>query len=67
MNPDLEFWTALVIYGGLILAGLLVSITLGAMALALRGKLKRKNIIKELYDEKERKNGQEKGGSKGRW
>jgi len=60
-----EFWAAFVIYGGIILSGLLVVISIGAMALALKGKLKKKDIIKELYNEKERKNGQKKGGSQG--
>lgn len=62
-----EFWTAFVIYGGIILSGLLVVITIGAMALALRGKLKKKDIIKNLYEDKERKNGQSKGGSRGHY
>ena len=60
-----EFWLAFAIWGGLIFSGLLVSISLLAIALN-RNFFKRKGtIIKEIYDEKQRKNGQKKGGSQG--
>lgn len=60
-----EFLYGVIIYGGIIFAGLLVVTVLGFFAIALKGKLKKKTIIKDLYEQKERKNGQHKGGSHG--
>lgn len=67
MDYGQEFYISLAVYGGIILAGLLVIIILGAFAWKLKGSLKKKQIIKELYEEKERKNGQHKGGARGKW
>ncbi len=67
IGSEQEFWMALVIYGGIGLAGLLLVSVLAAFGLALKGKLKKKTIIKELYEEKQRKNGQSKGGAHGRY
>lgn len=58
---------ALIIYGGIILSGSLVSIALLGIALNRNFFKRKKTIIKELYDEKERKNGQSKGGSQGHY
>jgi len=65
MKEDQEFWIAFTIYGGIILGGSLVGIGLLLVGMALKKKLKKGTIIKELYDEKERKNGQSKSGSRG--
>ena len=59
-----EFYVTLAIYGGLIFAGLLVSIVLGAFAFILLGRNNTDKAIKKLY-EKERKNGT--GGSHGKY
>lgn len=60
-----EFY--LTAWGGIIVAGSLILIVLIAFIWKLKGVLKRKNIIKELYGERERKNGQSKGGSHGHY
>lgn len=65
MKEDQEFWIAFIIYGGIILAGSLISIAILGVALNKNFFKRKKTIIKELYEEKERKNGQEKGGSRG--
>lgn len=60
-----EFYISVIIYGAIGFVGLLLVIILGAFAWKLKGSLKKKTIIKEIYNEKERKNGQHKGGSRG--
>lgn len=69
MQPqgDEEFYIAVVVWGAIWFVGGLLVIILGAFAWKLKGALKRKTIIKELYGEKERKNGQSKSGSRGKW
>lgn len=62
MEEQQEFYMAVVIYGGVIFAGLLVTIVLGAVALKLWGNHKEQKIVKKLYEQK-RKNGR--GGSSG--
>lgn len=57
-----ELYVALIVWGGA-----LIVIILSAVVWKLKGSLKRKTIIKELYEAKERKNGQEKGGSRGKF
>ena len=59
-----EFWIAFIIWGGIILAGTMIGIGLTLVGLAVKRKLKKGTIIKELYDEKERKNGQHKSGAR---
>lgn len=58
-GSEQEFYMAFVIWGGIILAGSLVSIALGFLAVGMYKHLKKSKLIKELY-EQERKNGQEK-------
>lgn len=62
-----EFWIAFIIWGGIILGGSVIGIGLTLVGLAVKKKLKKGTIIKELYNEKERKNGQSKGGSHGHY
>lgn len=62
-----EFYMMLSIYGGIILSGFLIVIVLGAFAMMVRAKMKKENIIKELYEKSQRKNGQSKGGAKGHY
>lgn len=64
-NGQEEFYISVIIWGAVILVGVLLVIVLGAFAWKLRGSLKKKTIIKELYENKERTNGQSKGGSRG--
>lgn len=67
MKEDQEFWIALVVYGGIISLGVLVSVALVIIGLAVKKKLKKETIIKELYNDKERKNGQHKSGARGKF
>lgn len=67
MKEDQEFWIALIIWGGIISMGLLVSVALGFIAIALKKAVNKKSIIKDLYGERERKNGQHKGGARGKF
>lgn len=65
MKEDQEFWIALVVYGGIISLGLVISIALVMVGLAIKKGINKKSVIKELFNEKERKNGQ--GGSRGHY
>lgn len=56
-----------IIIGSIVFLGIALVTALIFVALAVYKHLKKKNLIKELYGEKERKNGQAKGGSHGRW
>lgn len=56
-----------VIYGGVILALLLVAIWYWFLKVKTDKKIDKSEIVKELYNEKERKNGQSKGGSHGHY
>lgn len=62
-----EFYMSVAILGGIIFAGSLVIIMLGLLAMAVYNKATKKKTINELYDKKERTNGQHKGGSQGSW
>lgn len=62
-----ELYFSLSLYGGILLAGLLIAIALGGLIIMARRQKKRQTIIKELYGEKERTNGQSKGGSIGKF
>jgi len=59
-----EFYIVLIVYGGLILSGLLISIGIGMVGIAIWNRHKKGETIKKLY-EQERKNGQ--GGSHGKF
>ena len=48
------------IIGGIGLAGLLVSIALIGIVILYRSKMKRKNIEKEMFNQKQRSNGRDK-------
>lgn len=65
MKEDQEFWIALVVYGGIISLGLVISIALVMVGLAIKKGINKKSVIKELFNEKQRKNGQ--GGSRGHY
>lgn len=67
MKEDQEFWVALALYGGIISLGLLISIALGFIVIGYKKAINKKSVIKDLYNEKERKNGQSKGGSRGHY
>jgi len=62
MQEKEEFFAIVAIYGGIIFAGILVSLVLVAIVWKLKGTMKEKTIIKKLY-EQQNKNG--KGGSHG--
>ncbi len=65
MQQDQEFYMSVAILGGVISLGVFICIGLGMIAIGLFKKIRKKQIAKELYEDKERKNGQ--GGSHGRW
>lgn len=67
MKEDQEFWAAFIIYLSVISIGLMVSFVVGILVIGVRKNLKKKQLIKELYGDKERKNGQSKGGSRGHY
>lgn len=62
-----ELYAALALYGGIALAGILISIALILVALGIKNRVTKKTVVKELYDEKSRKNGQHKGGARGKF
>lgn len=67
MNSDeKEFYIPLAVYGGIILAGLLVSIVLLMIGLNKNWFKKKKTIIKEIYEQKNQ-NGKAKGGAQGHY
>lgn len=65
MQQDQEFYVSVAIICGVIFAGLMVSVGLALVAMAVYNRVTKRKITKELYDEKERKNGR--GGSHGKW
>lgn len=67
MQQDQEFYVSVAIIGGVVLAGLMISIGLALVAMAVYNRVTKRKITKELYDEKERKNGQPKRGARGKW
>lgn len=67
MQPDQEFYVSLIILGGVVLAGLLVIVGLSLVGVAIYNRVTKNKITKELYGERERKNGQQKGGARGKW
>lgn len=67
MQHDQEFWASVAIIGGAILGGSMIMIGLTLVGLAVYNLTTKKKVIKELYDEKQKENGQAKGGSRGSW
>lgn len=62
-----EFWFNVIMYGGVITVLLIVGIWLLAVRWKTNKKIDKDTIVKELYNEKERKNGQHKSGARGSW
>lgn len=58
---------SLILYGGVTVALLLVVIFFLGVRWKTNRKVNKSSIVKELYNEKERKNGQTKGGSHGHY
>lgn len=67
MRLDEEFTYSIVILGGLAFAGLMLTGVFGWLIVAIYNRVTRKKVTRELYEQKERKNGQNKGGSRGEW
>jgi hypothetical protein len=67
LKGDEEFWFNFIMFGGIIFVLLIVAIWLLAVRWKTNKDIKKSSIIKELYNEKERKNGQNKGGSRGHY
>ena len=66
MQPDQEFITSVVVLGGIIFAGLMITICLTFLGIAVYKKKKETKLT--LHHGKEKSNGQaKKGGSHGRW
>lgn len=65
MRPDPEFVFSIAVIGGIVAIGLLIVIGLSMVAIGIFKKSRKKSIVKELYENKERKNGQ--GGAHGKW
>lgn len=59
-----ELYVALIVWGGIIFAGSTVGIWLTIVGLSL---LRRKKKTSELYETKERQNGQHRGGARGKF
>lgn len=59
-----ELYVALIVWGGIIFAGSLIGIWLTIVGLSL---LRKKNKITNLYEQKDRQNGQHKSGARGKW
>lgn len=66
MAQTQEFYIALSLYGGVIFSGLLIVGVLTLIGLAYKNRVTEKKVIKNLY-EKERSNGQHKGGARGKF
>lgn len=64
-QPDVEFTYSLVILGGLIFAGGLLTLSLVMVGIAVYNRATKKKIVKELYEDKTKKNGR--AGSRGKW
>lgn len=56
LSNEQELYQAVIIYGGIILVGVMVSIALGFLAVGAYKNLKKSKLQKEIY-EQERKNG----------
>lgn len=70
MQPDQEFmltdgYVNIILYGGVIAVLLIVAIFFLGVRWKTNKKIDKSSIVKELYNEKERKNGQHKGGARG--
>lgn len=65
MQPDAEFTYSLVILGGLIFAGGLLTLCLVMVGMAIYNRATKKKVIKELYEDKTKTNGR--AGSHGKW
>lgn len=64
-EEELDFWFPVLMFGGVIFALLLVAIWYWFLKVKIDKKIDKQTIVKELFDEKERKNGQ--GGSQGHY
>lgn len=64
MQHDQEFYISVAIIGGIVFAGSLIIIGLTIVGIAI---FKKQKQTKELYNGKERENGQQRGGSRGSW
>lgn len=68
MRPEeQEFYSSIAILGGVVFAGLLIILCLTLVALAVYNRVTERKVTKNLYDKKERENGQAKGGAQGYW
>lgn len=67
MQPDqlTDGQVSLILYGGVTVALLFVVIFFLGVRWKTNRKINKSSIVKELYNEKERKNGQHKGGARG--
>lgn len=69
MQPEQEILTdgqiSLILYGGVTAVLLIVGIFFLGVRWKTSRKIEKRTIVKELYNEKERKNGQHKGGARG--
>lgn len=64
MQNDQEFYISVAIIGGIVFAGSLIIIGLTIVGIAI---FKKQKQTKELYNGKEKENGQARGGSRGSW
>lgn len=67
MKPDAEFTYSWMLIAFIIVVGGAFSFIVYVVAISIYNRVTRKKITKELYEKKERKNGQTKGGSRGEW
>lgn len=62
-----EFYAAVVIYGAIIMLGGLFLIGMTYLVYKIKQGQSKREVANELYNEKERKNGQSKSGSRGHY
>jgi hypothetical protein len=62
-----EFEVSAVLYGGIIFALVLITGFFFFLNRRTGNKITKQTIVKELFNEKERSNGQHKGGARGKW
>lgn len=67
MQYDKEFLVSVIVIGGVLFAGLLICLGLTLVAIGVYNRVTKKKITKELYEKKERENGQHRGGARGKF
>lgn len=67
IDQEQEFWFNFIMFGGIITVLLALGIFFMGVRWKTNNKITKHKIVKELYNEKERTNGQSKGGAHGHY